>query len=122
MGISLVTTKLRSPVVVLMALTAKQIENAKPGEKTLYLFDERGLVLEITLGSKRWRLKYYLNKKEKRISLGIYPDISLKEAREKRDEIRKQASNGIELILHKKAINDSAKTNAANRLVDVAKE
>jgi integrase len=106
-----------------MALTAKQIENAKPAEKTFYLFDERGMYLEITpKGSKRWRLKYYLHKKEKRISLGIYPDVSLKEAREKRDEIRKQASNGIDPVLHKKAITDASKANAENTFAYVAKE
>ncbi len=106
-----------------MVLTVKQVENVKPAEKTLYLFDERGMYLEITpKGSKRWRQKYYLYKKEKRISLGIYPEVTLKEAREKRDEIRRLAANGIDPVLHKKALIDTSQANAQNTFEYVAKE
>lgn len=106
-----------------MVLTAKQVENAKSSEKTIYLFDERGLYLEITpKGSKRWRLKYYLNSRERRISLGIYPEVTLKEAREQRDEIRKRASNGIDPIEHRKTTRNLTKTNSENTFEYVAKE
>lgn len=106
-----------------MALTAKQIQNTKPGEKILYFFDERGLYLEVTpKGSKRWRLKYYFKGRERRISLGIYPEVTLKEAREKRDEIRKQAFNGIDPVEHRKATRTLSKANAENSFEYVAKE
>jgi len=80
-----------------MPLTDIQIRNAKPGQKVLRLKDERGLYLEVSpAGGKLWRLRYWLNSRENRISLGIYPDISLKDARERRDEARKLIANGID--------------------------
>ena len=59
--------------------------------------DERGLYIEVTpKGSKRWRFKYRFEGKEKLLSLGIYPDISLKQARERREDLRKHVANGID--------------------------
>ena len=53
----------------------------------LDVYKRQGLYIEVPpTGSKRWRFKYRINGKEKRISLGIYPEIGLKDAREKRDE------------------------------------
>jgi hypothetical protein len=61
-----------------MPLTATGIRNARPGPKPLRLFDERGLYLEISpSGGKWWRLKYRFDGKEKRLSLGTHPDVSL---------------------------------------------
>ncbi len=106
-----------------MALNAKQVQNAKTALKTTYLFDERGLYLEITpKGSKRWRLKYYLKGRERRISLGIYPEVSLKEARDNRDEIRKLALNGVDPVEHRKAIRSTTKATLENSFEYVAKE
>ena len=69
-----------------MPLTDAAIRNAKPGEKPTRLFDERGLYLELSpTGGKWWRLKYRFARKEKRLSLGVYPDVSLKDARDRRD-------------------------------------
>ncbi|EFL51829.1 integrase family protein [Solidesulfovibrio fructosivorans JJ]] len=80
-----------------MALTDVAVRNAKPGPKTIRLKDERGLHLEISpKGGKWWRLRYWISGKERLISLGIYPDISLKDARERRDEARKLIANGID--------------------------
>lgn len=70
-------------------LTEVQIRNAAPGEKRYTLRDENGLFLEVpTTGNKRWRLRYWIDGKEKLISLGTYPDVSLKDARAKRDTHR----------------------------------
>ena len=92
-----------------MSLTDTAIRNAKPGQKPVKLFAERGLYLEISpTGGKWWRLKYRLDGKEKRLSLGVYPDVPLagrKEkstgvwlegARDKRDIARRCAKVGIE--------------------------
>jgi len=80
-----------------MPLTNISIRNAKPTEKTRRLHDERGLYLEVSpRGGKWWRFKYRFNGKEKRLSLGVYPDVSLKDARERRDEARKLVANEID--------------------------
>ncbi len=72
-----------------MPLTDTQIKNAKVGEKTYRLKDERGLFLEVPpTGSKRWRLRFSFQGKPGLISLGTYPEISLREARDRRDEAR----------------------------------
>ena len=77
-----------------MPLTALKIRTAKHGPKTIKLFDERGLYLEISpAGGKWWRFKYTFEGKEKRISLGIYPEISLSDARDRRDEARKSVQS-----------------------------
>lgn len=78
-------------------LTNVQVAGAKPKEKLYRLKDERGLHLEIhPSGGKRWRLRYWIKGRENWISLGIYPDVSLKDARERRDEARKLIANGID--------------------------
>lgn len=86
-----------------MPLTDVKVKNAKGGikpdgeqtKKPYRLSDEKGLYLEVSpTGGKWWRLKYRFTKKEKRLSLGTYPDVSLKEARDKRDEARKHLANG----------------------------
>ena len=80
-----------------MALTDVAVRNAKPGLKVVRLKDDRGLYLEISpAGGKWWRLRYWIDSKENRLSLGTYPEISLKEARERRDDARKPIANGID--------------------------
>jgi Arm DNA-binding domain len=94
-----------------MPLTDTAIRNAKPGEKPVRLFDGGGLYLEVSpTGGKWWRLKYRFNGKEKRLSLGVYPDVSLKDARDRRDASRK-------LLADRKAIK-----RAANSFEVVARE
>jgi len=78
-------------------LTDKQIQYAKPKEKEYKLFDGGGLYLTITSkGKKWWRLKYRFQNKEKRISLGVYPEVSLSNARRKREELKSKIANGID--------------------------
>ena len=80
-----------------LMLTDTAVRNAKPGPKAVKLFDGGGLYLEVApAGGKWWRLKYRHGGKEKRISFGVYPDVSLKDARERRDEARKLIANGID--------------------------
>jgi hypothetical protein len=76
-----------------MPLTDVSIRNAKPSDKPAKLFDERGLFLLVTPGGgKWWRFKYRFDGKEKLLSLGVYPDVGLKDARDRRDEARKQVA------------------------------
>lgn len=80
-----------------MSLTDLAVKNAKPGQKTVRLRDDRGLYLEISpKGGKWWRLRYMIKGKANMLSLGVYPDVSLKDARERRDEARKLIANGID--------------------------
>ncbi len=80
-----------------MSLTDSAIRNAKPGEKQRKMADEKGLYLLITpKGGKWWRLDYRFSGKRKTLSMGTYPDVGLKLARERRDEARKQIQDGID--------------------------
>jgi integrase len=80
-----------------MPLTDTAIRRAKPQAKAVKLFDGGGLYLEVNpAGGKWWRWKYRFGGKEKRLSLGVYPDVSLKAAREKRDAARQQLAAGID--------------------------
>jgi integrase len=80
-----------------MPLTDLAIRSAKPQAKTVRLFDGSGLYLEVSpAGGKWWRWKYRFGGKETRISLGVYPDVTLKVARAKRDEARRQLAAGID--------------------------
>lgn len=100
-----------------MALTDTSVRNAKPSAKTIKLTDERGLYLELSpRGGKWWRLKYRFDGKEKRLSLGVYPDVSLKDARDRRDDARKQVAAGIDPSEARKAEKASRKRLAANTL------
>ena len=87
------------------------------------MFDGGGLYLEIRPnGSKWWRLKYRFGGKEKRLSLGVYPDVSLKDARERRDEARKLLANDIDPSESRKAAKAAKVERAANSFETVARE
>ena len=80
-----------------MPLTDTAVRSAKPQTRTRKLFDGGGLYLEVSpAGGKWWRWKYRFGGKEKRLSLGVYPDVSLKSARERRAAVRQQLSAGID--------------------------
>ena len=80
-----------------MPLNNLKIQAAKPKEKPYKLFDIDGLYLLVTeKGHKWWRFKYRFDGKEKSLSLGTYPEISLADARQRRDEARKQIAHGID--------------------------
>ncbi len=106
-----------------MALTDTTVRNAKSKSKTYKLFDGRGLYLEITSkASKRWRFKYRYLGKEKLLSLGIYPDVKLKVARTKRDELREQLANGIDPSAKRKMEKISKIEGAANSFEVLGRE
>lgn len=78
-------------------LSDRKIQGAKPKEKTYKLADGGGLYLEITPGgSKGWRFKYRHDGKEKRISLGVYPAVSLMDARDRREKARRMVVHGVD--------------------------
>lgn len=78
--------------------------NTKPTDKVRKLFDERGLYLLVNpSGSKLWRFKYRYNGKEKLLALGSFPEISLKRARDRREQARQQLANGIDPSLNRKS-------------------
>lgn len=90
-----------------MTLSDTAIRNAKPREKPYKLSDGRGLFL-LVAGEKRWwRFKYRFQGREKLLSLGVYPDVPLKAARDRRDEARRQLANGIDPSAARKAMKDA---------------
>jgi len=106
-----------------MPLTDTAIRNAKPGEKPIRLFDGGGLYLEVSPTSgKWWRLKYRFDGKEKRLSLGVYPDVSLKDARDRRDASRKLLAERIDPSENRKAMKSARTDRAANSFELVARE
>lgn len=87
-----------------MPLTNTEIKNVKPEQKPKRLFDGGGLYLEVApSGGKWWRFKYRFMGKERRLSLGVYPDVSLAQARERRDEARKLLAEGTDPSTVRKA-------------------
>jgi hypothetical protein len=78
-------------------LSETKIENSYPGKKSVRLFDGYGLCLQIEPnGSKLWRYRYRFEGKQKLISLGKYPDVSLSDARLKRIESRRLLTEGVD--------------------------
>ncbi|HDU4989284.1 tyrosine-type recombinase/integrase [Klebsiella pneumoniae] len=78
-----------------MKLTARQVDTSKPKDKPYKLSDGGGLYLLVNPnGSRYWRLKYRIAGKEKLLALGVYPDITLAEARQKRADAKKVLAAG----------------------------
>jgi len=91
-----------------MSLTEVAIRAAKGRAKAYKLYDEKGLFLLVKpAGGKLWRLKYYYDRAEKLLSLGRYPDVSLKSARTRRDEARHLVAEGVDPSAKRKAEKDS---------------
>ena len=89
-----------------MELTDVRIRAAKPQEKPYKLRDGKGLVLLIKPnGSRLWRLRYEIDGVEKGLSLGAYPEVSLKLARERRDNARRLIADGTDPSAERKAEN-----------------
>lgn len=106
-----------------MTLTNIQCQNAKPKEKPYRLGDSGGLYLEVMpSGAKYWRLKYRWLTKENRLALGVFPLITLAEARGMRDVARKLLASGIDPSAAKKQAKRQAVANAANTFEAVARE
>ena len=123
-----------------MALTDTKIKNLKPGLKPLgnhqdgktthqqtdkpyRVSDEKGLYIEVyPNGSKYWRLKYRTHGKEKRLAIGVYPDVTLAQARESRDIARRQLAQGIDPSEHKQAAKAARQEAADNSFEVIALE
>ena len=106
-----------------MALSDTKIRGAKPADKPYKLAGGGGMYLLVTpAGGKLWRLKYRFVGKEKLLSLGIYPDVGLALARERRDAARKLLADGIDPGVHRKAVAADKARMAANSFEAVALE
>jgi len=89
-------------------LSDAKVRSAKPREKTYKIYDEDGLYLEVPpSGNPRWRWRYRFRGKESRVSLGVYPKTSLKQARAKRDEMKEALEKGASPAEQRKAKADT---------------
>jgi integrase len=105
-----------------MALTDAKIRNAKPRDKFYKMTDGDGLYLHVAAtGGKLWRFRYRFGGKEKLLSFGSYPEISLLDARSKRDDARRLVANGIDPGEVRKA-QKVAKTEDAETFEVIARE
>ena len=106
-------------------LTDKQCKNAScpAGKARVRLADAGGLYLEAApSGSRRWFWKFYFDGKEKRLALGGYPDVGLKEARAARDEARKQQQRGADPVLERQVERLSSRFDADATFETAARE
>lgn len=106
-----------------MSLTDLAIRNAKPSSRLQKISDGRGLQLHITTtGSKLWRLAYRFDGKQKLMALGIYPDISLAQARQATDEARKLLAVGVDPMEQRKADRQDQKRTVENTFETIARK
>ena len=106
-----------------MPLTDTAIRQAKPTEKTRKLADAQGLYLELSpAGGKWWRLKYRFEGKEKRLSLGTYPETTLAVARGKRDAARALLRTGVDPSAERKEEKRRTAIAADNSFEAIARE
>lgn len=106
-----------------MALTDVAIRNAKPAEKPVKMTDGGGLYLLLNPnGSRWWRLDYRFGGKRKTLSMGVYPEVGLKDARERRDAARRLLANQIDPGEHRKAVKSATVERDTNSFEVVARE
>lgn len=106
-----------------MPLTDTIIRNAKPETKPIVLTDGRGLSIQIQPhGGKWWRFRYRFEGKAKMLSFGTYPDVGLKDARERREEARTLLAKGVDPGAQRKAQKGARAERAANSFEVIARE
>lgn len=106
-----------------MPLSDTAIRKAKPEAKPKKMADGGGLYLLLNPnGGKWWRLKYRFEGKEKLLSFGTYPEVGLKDARERRDQARKLLANGVDPGEHRKAIKSARAEENANTFEVIGRE
>jgi hypothetical protein len=106
-----------------MSLSDLTIRNAKAREKAYKLGDGRGLYLLVEPnGSKFWRLKYRFAQKDRKLSLGAYPEVTLALARERQLEARRLIDRDVDPLEHKKQEKRSARLANANSFEAVGRE
>ncbi|WP_256744857.1 tyrosine-type recombinase/integrase, partial [Aeromonas hydrophila] len=105
-----------------MPLSDTAARQAKFTGKQQKLSDEKGLFLLITSSGKYWRLKFRFGGKEKVLALGVYPEVSLKEARVKREEARRLLADGIDPSLARKQSKVASRLASENSFEVIARE
>ena len=105
-----------------MPLTDITCRNAKPRIKQYKLSDEKGLYLLVNKSGRYFRLDYRFGGKRKTLALGVYPEIGLKEARDKRDNARRMLRDGIDPVYHKKLHKAQQIQQNGNTFESVARE
>lgn len=105
-----------------MPLSDTTARQAKFTGKQQKLSDEKGLFLLITSSGKYWRLKFRFGGKEKVLALGVYPEVSLKEARVKREEARRLLADGIDPSLARKQSKVASRLASENSFEVIARE
>ena len=106
-----------------MPLSSLAVQNAKPRESFYLLTDGNGLHLLVNPnGSKLWRLRYRFGGKQNMLGLGSFPEITLADARGKRDDARKLLANGVDPSRQKKLDKITAKSAANNTFGAIAEE
>lgn len=85
-------------------LNELKIRASKPKENSYKVWDDRGLYMLVTpTGGRLWRFRYGIDGVEKLLALGVYPDVSLKRAREKRDQARSAVADGVDPMAKRRA-------------------
>ncbi|WP_260862760.1 tyrosine-type recombinase/integrase [Citrobacter sp. Marseille-Q6884] len=106
-----------------MKLNARQVDTTKPKDKPYKLADGGGLYLLVNPnGAKYWRLKYRVAGKEKLLALGVYPDVTLADARAKRDEAKRGIAGGIDPNEAKREEKATREAQINNTFQDLATE
>lgn len=106
-----------------MPLTDTAIRVVKPAAKPFKLADERSLYLLITpAGGKLWRMDYRFEDKRKTLALGSYPEVNLKQARDRRDEARRQLADGIDPMSKRQEAKATRRAESINNFEAVARE
>ncbi|MCM7275657.1 tyrosine-type recombinase/integrase [Enterobacter hormaechei] len=106
-----------------MKLNARQVDTAKPKDKPYKLADGGGLYLLVNPnGARYWRLKYRVAGKEKLLALGVYPDVTLADARAKRDEAKRGIAGGIDPSEAKREEKIARELNVRNTFQEIACE
>lgn len=106
-----------------MPLTAAEIRALQPSRNETKLYDSQGLYLLVSPnGSKHWKMRYTVAGKERKLSFGRYPDVSLKDARKERDDARQLLASGADPSLAKKKAKIKASLATANTFHSLAEE
>jgi integrase len=106
-----------------MPLTDTAVKRAKPGPRPMKLSDGKGMYLLVNpTGSKLWRWKYRVLGKERVMSFGAYPDVSLAQARDSLDKARKLHASGADPVAQRKADRKASLTAAENSFESVARK
>jgi hypothetical protein len=106
-----------------VALTDTKVRTVKPKEKSFRIADGKGLFLVVQPnGSKYWRFRYNFAGKEKLLAIGVYPDITLADARRKRDEARKLLADAVDPGMAKQLKKLAQRLTAENSFETIARE